>query len=77
MVHRHASLTETGGLRLARCIVDRGRPIARAAQRFQVARTTAKKWSDRYRELGPAGMGDLQPSTPLTSANTAAGAGPA
>jgi transposase InsO family protein len=58
VVHRNAPLTETGRLRLARCIVDRGWPIARAAERFQVARTTAKKWSDRYRELGPAGMVD-------------------
>lgn len=58
MVHRNAPLTETGRLRLARCIVDRGWPIARAAERFQVARPTAKKWSDRYRELGPAGMVD-------------------
>jgi transposase InsO family protein len=58
VVHRNAPLTETGRLRLALCIVDRGWPIARAAERFQVARTTAKKWSDRYRELGPAGMVD-------------------
>ena len=58
MVHRNAPLTETGRLRLARCIVDNWWPIARAAERFQVARTTATKWSDRYRELGPAGMAD-------------------
>jgi transposase InsO family protein len=56
--HRNAPLTETGRLRLARCIVEHGWPVARAAERFQVARTTAKKWSDRYRELGPAGMVD-------------------
>jgi transposase InsO family protein len=58
VVHRNAPLTETGRLRLARCIVDHGWPIARAAERFQVARTTATKWSQRYRELGPAGMVD-------------------
>ena len=58
MVHRNAPLTETGRLRLARRIVDHGWPIARAAERFQVARTTATKWSERYRELGPAGMAD-------------------
>jgi hypothetical protein len=56
--HRNAPLTETGQLRLACCIVDRGWPISTAAARFQVARTTAKKWSDRYRGLGPAGMVD-------------------
>jgi transposase InsO family protein len=58
VVHRNAPLTETGRLRLARCIIEQGWPIARAAERFQVARTTAKKWSDRYRELGRAGMVD-------------------
>jgi transposase InsO family protein len=58
VVHRNAPLTETGRLRLARCIVDHGWPVARAAERFQVARTTAMKWSDRYRRLGSAGMTD-------------------
>jgi transposase InsO family protein len=58
VVHRNAPLTETGRLRLARCIVEQGWPVARAAERFQVARPTAKKWSDRYRELGAAGMVD-------------------
>jgi transposase InsO family protein len=58
VVHRNAPLTETGRLRLARCIVDDKWPIARAAERFQVARSTATKWSQRYRELGPAGMVD-------------------
>ena len=32
--------------------------MARAAQRFQVAWPTAKRWADRYREYGPAGMTD-------------------
>jgi transposase InsO family protein len=58
VVHRNAPLTETGRLRLARCIVEDRWSIARAAERFQVARTTAKRWADRYRELGPAGMAD-------------------
>jgi transposase InsO family protein len=58
VVHRNAPLTETGRLRLARCIVDHGWPVARAAERFQVARTTATRWAVRYRELGPAGMAD-------------------
>jgi transposase InsO family protein len=58
VVHRNAPLTETGRLRLARCIVEDRWPIARAAERFQVARTTAKKWADRYRALGAAGMAD-------------------
>ena len=58
MVHRNAPLTETGRLRLARCIVEQCWPVARAAERFQVARPTAKRWSDGYRQLGPAGMVD-------------------
>jgi transposase InsO family protein len=54
--HRNAPLSETGRLRLARCVVDQGWPLRRAAQRFQVAVTTAKRWADRYRMHGPAGM---------------------
>ncbi len=58
MVHRNAPLTETGRLRLARCIVDDGWPVAWAAERFQVSRSTATRWASRYRQLGPAGMVD-------------------
>ena len=58
MPHRNAPLTETGRLRLARCVVDDGWPLRRAAERFQVSATTAKRWADRYRDLGEAGMGD-------------------
>ncbi|WP_327241855.1 IS481 family transposase [Streptomyces sp. NBC_01320] len=58
MPHRHAPLTETGRLRLARCVVEDGWPLRRAAERFQVSPTTAKRWADRYRELGQAGMSD-------------------
>jgi transposase InsO family protein len=39
-------------------IVDRGWPPARAAERYDVAWKTAKKWADRYRAEGPAGMLD-------------------
>jgi transposase InsO family protein len=56
--HRNAPLTETGRLRLARCIVEDGWPVAWAAERFQVSRPTATRWRDRYLELGPAGMAD-------------------
>jgi transposase InsO family protein len=51
-------LTELGRLRLARCIVDDGWPVARAAERFQVSRPTATRWARRYRERGMAGMAD-------------------
>lgn len=56
--HANAPLTELGRLRLARCVVDDGRPLRRAADRFQVAVTTAKRWADRYRAEGVAGMRD-------------------
>jgi transposase InsO family protein len=59
MPHRNAPLTETGRLRLARCVVEDGWPLRRAAERFQVSPTTAKRWADRYRTLGEAGMSDL------------------
>jgi transposase InsO family protein len=56
--HRNAPLTETGRLRLARCVVDDGWPLRRAAERFQVSHTTAARWAERYRRHGPAGMAD-------------------
>ncbi|MGN9914770.1 IS481 family transposase, partial [Phytohabitans sp. LJ34] len=58
MPHRNAPLTELGRLRLARCIVDEKWSLRRAAERFQVSPTTAKRWADRYRAHGPAGMAD-------------------
>ena len=58
MSHRNAPLSETGRLRLARCIVEDGWSLRRAAERFQVAVTTAARWAGRYRELGAAGMAD-------------------
>ncbi|MGW3499116.1 IS481 family transposase, partial [Streptomyces sp. NPDC001020] len=66
MPHRNAPLTETGRLRLARCVVEDGWPLRRAAERFQVSPTTAKRWADRYRDLGAAGMSDRS-SRPQTS----------
>jgi transposase InsO family protein len=56
--HANAPLSELGRLRLARCVVDDGWPVRRAAERFQVSPTTAKRWADRYRVAGPAGMAD-------------------
>jgi len=48
MPHRNAPLSKTGRLRLARCVVER----------FQVSPTTTKRWADRYRLDGEAGMVD-------------------
>jgi transposase InsO family protein len=56
--HRNAPLSELGRLRLARCVVEQGWPVARAAERFQVSRTTAQRWAVRYRDQGAAGMAD-------------------
>ncbi|KDN72825.1 hypothetical protein DF19_08095, partial [Streptomyces olindensis] len=58
LFHRNAPLTATGRLRLARCVVDDGWPLRRAAERFQVSHTTAARWAGRYRKHGPAGMQD-------------------
>ena len=56
--HANAALTPRARLRLARLIVDQGWPIPRAAERYDVSWRTAKKWADRYRVEGPAGMVD-------------------
>lgn len=68
MSHRNAPLSETGRLRLARCVVDDGWSLRRAAERFQVAVTTAARWAGRYREQGEAGMVDRS-SRPRHSPN--------
>ena len=63
MSHRNAPSTETGRLRLARCIVEQGWPLRRAAERFQVSVTYAARWASRYRDQGKAGMTD-RPNRP-------------
>jgi transposase InsO family protein len=45
-------------LRLAQLVVDRGWTYAAAAKMFMVAPRTARKWADRYRAEGTAGMAD-------------------
>ena len=68
MSHRNSPLSELGRLRLARCVVEEGWPLRRAAERFQVAVTTAARWAGRYRALGAAGMADRS-SRPRRSPN--------
>lgn len=58
MPHAMSPLSETGRLRLARCVVDQNWTLARAAERFGVSVTTARRWAGRYRALGAAGMAD-------------------
>lgn len=66
MSHANATLTPITRLRLARLVVERGWSYAAAAKMFMVAPRTAKKWADRYRTEGPAGMADRS-SRPHTS----------
>jgi leucine-zipper of insertion element IS481 len=58
MSHANACLTPRGRSRLASAIVDDGWTMTRAAERFQCSTATAKKWADRYRDSGEAGMQD-------------------
>ena len=66
MSHANATLTPRGRLLLARCVVEQGWTLRRAAERFQTSATTAARWADRYREQGEAGMVD-RPSRPHRS----------
>ena len=66
MSHPNAFLAERGRLQLAKCVVDDGWPLRRAAERFQVSVPTAARWAGRYREFGEAGMEDRS-SRPLSS----------
>jgi len=64
--HANAQLTPAGRLRLARLAVDDGWTLRRAAERWNCSVTTAKRWADRYRLRGRAGMVDRS-SRPLSS----------
>jgi transposase InsO family protein len=66
--HANAALTPIQRLRIAKLIVDDGWPVAHAAVFFHVAWPTAKRWADRYRAMGAAGMQD-RPSRPHRSPN--------
>ncbi|CAN5242833.1 IS481-like element ISMsm9 family transposase [soil metagenome] len=68
MSHANASFTPKGRLRLARCVVEEGWSLRRAAERFQCSPATAKKWADRYRVGGVAAMLDRS-SRPHVSPN--------
>ena len=66
MSHANAALTPRARLRLAQLVVDSGWTYAAAAKMFMVAPRTAKKWADRFRTEGAAGMVDRS-SRPHTS----------
>jgi transposase InsO family protein len=69
--HANAALTPRARLRLARLIVELDWPVARAAERYDVSWPTAKRWAERYRAFGPAGMLDRS-SRPHRVANRTA-----
>jgi transposase InsO family protein len=56
--HANAQLTPRARLRLAKLVVEQGWTYSAAAKMFMVAPRTARKWADRYRAEGPAGMAD-------------------
>jgi transposase InsO family protein len=65
-IHANAVLTPIGRLKLAEHVVDQGWTLARAAEKFSVSITTARRWAQRYRahpDLGLAAMLD-RPSRP-------------
>lgn len=64
--HANAQLTPAGRLRLAQLVVDKGWPLRRAAERWNCSVTTARRWAERYRVHGAAGMADRS-SRPRTS----------
>ena len=66
--HANAALTPRTRLRLARLVVEDGWNYAEAARLFMVSPVTARKWAQRYRAEGPAGMAD-RPSRPRRSPN--------
>jgi transposase InsO family protein len=56
--HANAALTRRHRLKLARAVVEDGWSISYAAAVFNVSWPTAKRWADRYRTAGEAGMAD-------------------
>ena len=66
MSHANALLTPRSRERLARRVVDDGWPVAMAAKMFMVSPVTARKWTQRWRAEGRAGMVDRS-SRPRTS----------
>lgn len=68
MSHANAALTPRARLRLARLVVESRWTYAAVAKMFMVSAKTAKKWADRYRAEGAAGMSDRS-SRPHVSPN--------
>jgi transposase InsO family protein len=58
VAHANAALTPRHRLKLARAVVENGWTISYAAAVFNVSWPTAKRWAERYRTAGEAGMHD-------------------
>jgi transposase InsO family protein len=56
--HANAALTPRARLRLAQLVVDQKWTCTAAARLFMVSPRTARKWAERYRDEGRAGMND-------------------
>ena len=59
--HANATQTPITRLRLTRLVVEGGWSYSAAATMFMVAPRTAKKWAERHRREGRAGMVDRSP----------------
>jgi transposase InsO family protein len=57
-LHGNAALTPKQRLRLARRVVEQGWSLGEAAAAAEVSERTARKWVDRYRGEGEAGLVD-------------------
>jgi transposase InsO family protein len=69
--HANAALTPRARLRLARLVVESGWTYAAAAKMFMVAPRTARKWADRFRAEGQAGMADRSSRPHVSPTKTA------
>ena len=56
--HPNAALTPAHRLKMVRLVVEEGWSVSAVAQRFQVDDKTVRKWCDRYRAEGAAGLED-------------------
>jgi transposase InsO family protein len=65
MLHGNAALTPKQRLRLARRVVEQGWSLGEAAAAAEVSERTARKWVERYRGEGEAGLLDRS-SAPST-----------
>ena len=66
--HPNAPLTPAGRRRMVACVLERGWTIEATAERFQVDAKTVRKWRDRFRTEGEAGLWDRS-SRPRRSPN--------